>query len=214
MMAMSDLQRQVATAALAAARKYGFALAGGGALAEHGITSRFTADIDLHTDRLGVMHKAAAAVEAALKGAGLKFERQEPEWGRDSAEWVTEWWVTDPSTPADQMLLKLAIYGRQGRTKTMTVGPVLAVKDVIAGKICALVERADERDFVDVAAFLGQYSASELIAMAKAAHPTLEDAEFARAGQQLDRLPDEAFTRYGSDLTPAEMRARFSGWPR
>jgi hypothetical protein len=146
MMALSPIQRKVATVALGAARRYGFALAGGGALAEHGITSRFTADVDLHTDRLGVMHRAGAAVEEALKGEGFKVERQAPEWGKDSDEWVAEWWVTDPSDDENQMLLKLAIYGRQGRTKTMTVGPVLAVKDVIAGKVCALVERADERE--------------------------------------------------------------------
>lgn len=214
MMALSPLQRKVATIALGAARRYGFALAGGGALAEHGITSRFTADVDLHTDRLGVMHRAAADVEAALKGERLKVERQVAEWGRDTDEWVTEWWVTDPSDAVNPMLLKLAIYGRQGRTKTMTVGPVLAVKDVIAGKVCALAERADERDFVDVAAFLGRYSAADLIAMAKAAHPSLQDDEFAQAGQQLDRLRDEVFTRYGSDLSPAQIRERFSDWPR
>jgi hypothetical protein len=213
-MALSPLQRKVATVALGAARRYGFALAGGGALAEHGITSRFTADVDLHTDRLGVMHRAAADVETALKGEGLKVERQVPQWGRDTDEWVAEWWVTDPADDENQVLLKLAIYGRQGRTKTMTVGPVLAVRDVIAGKVSCLAERAEPRDYVDVAAFLGRYSAADLIAMAKAAHPTLLDDEFAHAGQQLDRLPDEAFTRYGSDLSPAQIRERFGDWPR
>ena len=30
----------------------------------------------------------------------------------------------------------------------------------------------------------------------------------------LDGMPDEIFTRYGSDLSPAEMRERFRDWPR
>jgi hypothetical protein len=213
-MALSELQGRVATVALRPAKRYGFALAGGGALDVHGITHRFTADVDLHTDRLGVMHLAAAGVEQALRDAGFEPERQMLEGGRDVAAWNAEWWVPDPGDPGNGMLLKLAIYGRQGKVKTMTVGPVLSVTDVVAGKVVCAVERADERDFVDLAEALGRYSAAELIAMGKAAHPVLEDHEFARAAQLLDRLPDEAFTRYGSDLSPADIRERFRDWPR
>ena len=50
--------------------------------------------------------------------------------------------------------------------------------------------------------------------MARVANPDLEDHEFAAAGQMLDGLPDEIFTRYGSDLGPAEIRERFRDWPR
>lgn len=94
-----------------AAAKYGFALAGGGALDVHGITHRFTSDVDLHTDRLGVMHQAAADVERALTDAGCKPERQQLE-ERGVGGWNAEWWVPDPSGD-DGVLLKLAIYGRQ-----------------------------------------------------------------------------------------------------
>jgi hypothetical protein len=211
-MALSELQRRVATVALQAAKSYGFALAGGGALDVHGITHRFTADVDLHTDRLGVMHQAAADLERALKDTGFKAERQQLE-GHGVGGWNAEWWVPDPSGD-NGVLLKLAIYGRQGRVKTLAVGPVLAVRDVVASKTCCLVERADPRDFVDVAEALGRWTVAELIAMARVANPDLEDHEFAEAGQMLDGLPDEVFTRYGSDLSPAEMRERFRDWPR
>jgi hypothetical protein len=50
--------------------------------------------------------------------------------------------------------------------------------------------------------------------MARVANPDLEDHEFAAAGQMLDGLPDEIFTRYGSDLSPTEIRERFRDWPR
>ena len=212
-MALSDMQLRMAGVGLQAAGKYGFALAGGGALDVHGITHRFTADVDLHTHKLGVMHLAAADVEEALRAAGFKPERQELE-GRDVAAWNAEWWVPDPGDPGNGMLLKLAIYGRQGRVKTLEVGPVLAVRDVVASKTCCCVERGDPRDFVDVAEALGRWTVAELIAMARVANPDLKDHEFAEAGQMLDGLPDDIFTRYGSDLSPAELRERFRDWPR
>ena len=49
-MPVSALHRQLATIALGAAARYGFALAGGNALIAHGVVSRFTADVDLFTD--------------------------------------------------------------------------------------------------------------------------------------------------------------------
>jgi hypothetical protein len=44
-MPVTDLHRQVAAVALAAARKYGFALGGGNALLAHGVISRPTQDV-------------------------------------------------------------------------------------------------------------------------------------------------------------------------
>jgi hypothetical protein len=67
---------------------------------------------------------------------------------------------------------------------------------------------------VDVAEALGRWTVAELIEMARVANPDLEDHEIAEAGQMLDGLPDEIFTRYGSDLSPAEIRERFRDWPR
>jgi microcompartment protein CcmL/EutN len=50
-MPVSDLHRQVAAVALAAAAGYGFALGGGNALLAHGVISRPTQDVDLFTDQ-------------------------------------------------------------------------------------------------------------------------------------------------------------------
>jgi hypothetical protein len=52
-MPLDDLQRQVAGVVLQAARRYGFALAGGCALIAHGIVDRRTEDADLFTNRAG-----------------------------------------------------------------------------------------------------------------------------------------------------------------
>jgi len=50
-MPVSGLHRQVASIALAAAAKHGFALGGGNALLAHGVTTRPTQDVDLFTDQ-------------------------------------------------------------------------------------------------------------------------------------------------------------------
>jgi Nucleotidyl transferase AbiEii toxin, Type IV TA system len=50
-MPVSDLHRQVAAIALAAAAEHGFALGGGNALLAHGVISRPTQDVDLFTAR-------------------------------------------------------------------------------------------------------------------------------------------------------------------
>jgi hypothetical protein len=50
-MPVSGLHRQVASTALAAAARHGFALGGGNALLAHGLTTRPTQDVDLFTDQ-------------------------------------------------------------------------------------------------------------------------------------------------------------------
>jgi microcompartment protein CcmL/EutN len=66
-MPVSDLHRQVAAVALAAAAGHGFALGGGNALLAHGVISRPTQDVDLFTDQERGVQAAADAVEAALR---------------------------------------------------------------------------------------------------------------------------------------------------
>jgi Nucleotidyl transferase AbiEii toxin, Type IV TA system len=75
-MPVSGLHRQLATIALGAAARYGFALAGGNALIAHGVVNRFTADVDLFTDEEAGVAVAAEAVEAALAAA------------RDFSRWI------------------------------------------------------------------------------------------------------------------------------
>ena len=80
-MPVSDLHRQVAAVALAAAAEHGFALGGGNALLAHGIISRPTADVDLFTDQEHGVQAAADAVQAALRRAGFRAERQDQAGG-------------------------------------------------------------------------------------------------------------------------------------
>jgi hypothetical protein len=67
-----DFQITVARVALRAAGDHGFALAGGNALAAHGIISRPTADVDLFADAPGAVGAAAGLVAEALTAASSR----------------------------------------------------------------------------------------------------------------------------------------------
>jgi Nucleotidyl transferase AbiEii toxin, Type IV TA system len=217
-MPLDELHRQVAAIALQAAARHGFALGGGNALIQHGVISRLTEDVDLFTDHEHGVEAAAGAVESALREAGFGTERIDeasgladifPDLGQGLAEWI----ITAPSSR--QMALQLAYFDRARGPVSTDIGPVLDLEDVIGGKVCALVSRSYERDYVDTAAVLARYRAGQVIGFARRLDPGLEDRDFAAAGQRLDRMPDEAFTSFG--LTPGDvavLRKRFTDWPR
>ncbi len=217
-MPVSDLHRRVASAALAAAAEHGFALGGGNALLAHGVITRPTQDVDLFTGKERGVEAAADAVEAALRGAGLRAERQDdvagladifPGMGEGLAEWI----VTDPD--GAELTLQLAYFDRVREPVAMEMGPVLDIEDVAGGKVCALASRVEPRDYADAARMLERYSPAQLIDFARRLDPGLTTRDFAEAGRRLDQIDDEAFARYG--LGPDEvavLRARFAAWPR
>jgi len=217
-MPVSELHRRVAAIALRAAARHGFALGGGNALMAHGIIDRFTADVDLFTDKEAGVAAAADAVEAALRHAGFMADRQDKADGladifEGMGEGLAEWIVTAPG--GEQMMLQMAYFDRSRGPVIMDVGPVLDLEDVVGGKVCALASRAYDRDYVDTAAALGRYTVAQVIGFARRLDPALEDREFSDAGRRLDRMDDEAFARFG--LGPREvavLRARFAAWPR
>ncbi|MGH3259736.1 MAG: nucleotidyl transferase AbiEii/AbiGii toxin family protein [Streptosporangiaceae bacterium] len=217
-MPVSELHRQVAAIALRAAARHGFALAGGNALLAHGITSRPTEDVDLFTDDEHGVEAAATTVEAALRDAGFQAERRDKTGGLADiwpgmGEGLAEWIITVPD--GEQMMLQMAYFDRSRGPVTMDVGPVLAIEDVIGGKVCALASRAYERDYIDTAAALTRYTVEQVIGFAQRLDPGLEDRDFADAGRRLDQMDDEAFARYRlSRQDVARLRKRFTGWPR
>ena len=218
-MPISELHRQVAAVALAATAGHGFALAGGNALIAHGITDRYTEDVDLFTDQEDGVAEAGAAVEAALARAGYAAERQDKGsgladiFGGYEPEGLAEWIITAPG--GEQMLLQLAYFGRSVTPVIMDVGPVLGIEDVLGHKVSALITRAAERDYIDVAAALGRgWSVDQLIRLARRLDPGVLDY-IGDPARRLDVLDDEAFAVFG--LSPegiAELRARFAAWPR
>ena len=217
-MPISELQREVATIALRAAARNGFALAGGNALIAHGIIDRPTDDVDLFSNEETGVAAAADAVESALAEAGFVAERRDRMAGlgdvfEGMGEGLAEWIITAPG--GQQTMLQMAYFDRTRGPVTMDVVPVLDLEDVAAGKAVALVSRVEPRDYVDTAAALERYTVDQLIDLAKRLDPGLTGRDFADAGRHLDRMPDRLFARYVRDQQDiARLRERFAAWPR
>ena len=211
---------RVARVALGVAGRYGFVLGGGLALILHGALQRPTEDIDLFGPESASVPTAAAEVRAALGEAGIRTAEVRHDSELDEvieglAYFMAEM-IAYPGPGSDgSVRLSLGHLNRTLSPVVLDVGPAMAMPDLIASKVAALVNRAEERDFVDVAAFLEEYDSDTLLAMARRADPALEEEDVARAGRRLDRTPDAAFARYGLDAEQAaRLRERFSGWPR
>jgi hypothetical protein len=215
---VSDRHREIAAIALRAAAKHGFALAGGNALLAHEFVVRETEDVDLFTNVESGVEAASDAVESALRRAGFATLRQDKLTGladifEGMGEGLAEWIVTAPD--GYQTMLQLSYFDREHEPVRMDVGPVLDLEDLIGQKVCALASRIEVRDYIDTAQALREYTADELIRLARRRDPGLEERDFAEAGQELDRLTDAQFAQY--DLTPgdiARIRAAFADWPR
>ena len=207
------LQWEVARTALAAVARRGFALGGGLALMVHGVVDRPTEDVDVFgPDTLDGVRPAAAAIEQALLAAGYQVDRVDADGPADWADFVVEWEVRRDGRI---VRISLAVQGRRHQPVVMDIGPVMAVDDLIAWKVSALVGRQAFRDYIDTGALLATRTPAELLELARGVDPGLDPSDAAAAGRRLDASPDEAFARYGLDAAAVgQLRARFTDWPR
>ncbi|MEU5950592.1 nucleotidyl transferase AbiEii/AbiGii toxin family protein [Micromonospora sp. NPDC047465] len=212
-----DFYREVARVALSAAGPYRFVLGGGVAWAAHGLVTRPTEDVDLFADVEGAAAAAADGVRAALERAGFEVSDADPDselaelfdgFDRDLKDFVV-------SRDGRRIRLSLARLDRHRSPVVMDLGPVMDVRDLMANKTAALVNRREVRDYIDVAAALEQHDVAELLELARQLDPALDPSDVRAAGRYLDRLPDRRFARYGLDAAAvARVRARLAVWPR
>ncbi|MEV2242355.1 nucleotidyl transferase AbiEii/AbiGii toxin family protein [Micromonospora sp. NPDC049891] len=212
-----EFYREVARVALTVAGPHRFVLGGGVAWAAHGLVTRPTEDVDLFADVEGAAAAAAADVRAALEMAGFEVTDADPDsdlgdlfdgFDRDLRDFV----VTRDNR---RIRLSLARLDRHRSPVVMDLGPVMDVRDLIANKTAALVNRREVRDYIDVASALEDRSVAELLDLARQLDPALDDEDVRAAGRYLDRIPDGRFTRYG--LGPADIvqvRRQLAHWPR
>ncbi|WBB68663.1 nucleotidyl transferase AbiEii/AbiGii toxin family protein [Micromonospora sp. WMMD812] len=214
---LHDFYRDVARVALTAAGPHRFVLGGGVAWAAHGLVTRPTEDVDLFADVEGAAAAAADGVRAALERAGYHVVDADPDsqlaqlfegFDRDLRDFVV-------SRDGRQIRLSLARLERHRSPVVMDLGPVMDVRDLIANKTAALVNRREVRDYIDVAAALDRYDVTDLLALARQVDPALDLADVRAAGRYLDQVPDRRFTRYGLDADRiAQVRRRMAAWPR
>lgn len=196
---MDPLHRRLARLALARTSNYGFCLAGGYAVQEHGFVNRPSEDVDLFTTAAAEEQfpEALAAVIDAYEADGLDVSVtiNNPSFARLQ--------VTDQAAGTTAKV-ELGIDWREHPPVALAIGPVLHPDDAVANKICALYSRAQARDYIDVDAVLrsGRYDSEGLLALARSHDPGFEEPMFVIALRAIRRLPPAEFTAY--DLTKAD----------
>ena len=141
---MSDdlgLQWNLTQAALVALQDQAFALAGSGAIREHGIVDRPTQDVDLFTNDPDPesFDEAVDGLVGTLERSGLIVEqvRRAPRFAQLRI-------VTEDHRSVD---MDLAVDWREREPVTLAVGSVLSLEDAVGNKVVALYSRAEARDY-------------------------------------------------------------------
>lgn len=142
-------QRHVTTLVLQTIGSAGFALAGSGAIREHGITDRPTRDVDLFTTTATGPTAFAAAItdaEDALTRHGYRVTRTRttPEFARIIVEAAGT--RDDPVADASRTPVVEVDFGIDWRNEPPTqlaIGPVIALRDAVGSKIAAVYSRGE-----------------------------------------------------------------------
>jgi hypothetical protein len=199
---------RLARTGLAAAEKYGFALAGGYAVQAAGLLVRPSEDIDLFTawERRNEFAAALDAVMQAYRAEGLSVEIDHQ---NDAFVRLT---VADGQSTAK---VELAIDSRANEPIQMTIGPVLHPDDAVSNKMTALYQRAFARDFIDIDAAIqsGRYNWESLLRLAERFDVTFDRQVFAQALAEAQNLDPDDFAEYGVQGEALDdLRQRFAAW--
>lgn len=201
------VQREVTRITLASVQ--GFALAGSGAIREHGVTDRPTEDVDLFTASQDIAEFSAAveAMTAQLQASGFIVDqtRRAPQYAR----------LHVATGDGLQLDVDLGVDWRQHDPVRLGVGPVLSLTDAVGSKVGALYSRAEARDYLDVDAIRqsGRFTDEQLVTAASERDPGFDIAMFSRQLAAAARLQPAQVARYGVTADQLEdIRARSVEW--
>ncbi|MCA0252638.1 MAG: nucleotidyl transferase AbiEii/AbiGii toxin family protein [Actinobacteria bacterium] len=201
------VQREVTRIALAVGE--GFALAGSGAIREHGLIERPTEDVDLFTVRLDVAEFSVAVdqVIEQLQKSGFTVDqtRRAPLFARLHV-------VTGDGRQLD---VDLGVDWRQDEPVRLDVGPVLSLVDAVGNKISALYSRSEPRDYLDVDAIRrsGRFTDEQLVTDAAHRDPGFEVGMFAAQLASVRRLTARDVRAYGVTADELEgVKTRCLQW--
>lgn len=183
-MGLTPLQERVAALVAGLPEADGFILAGGAALAAHGLLDRATRDLDFfgRPEQQAQVHLLAAAFERACREHGLVVRRE-----RD-AEAFMRLTVEDGT---DSCEVDIAIDYRALDPVDTRLGPTFDLRELGANKVLAIFDRAAPRDFVDLAELAKRFPIQELIELAAAKDPGLDLEVLDVAMRQINRIPPE-----------------------
>jgi hypothetical protein len=209
-MAEVDYQREVTRLALDSLAGGGFALAGSGAIREHGIIDRPTQDIDLFTSVTSAetFAESTRRLAAAMRERGFEVEehRSAPQYAKFS--------VT--SSAGQRVEVDLAVDWRSEEPVTLSIGPVLSLPDAVASKVSAVYSRAEVRDYLDLDSIResGRFTDAEILELAVDRDPGFDLQMFAGQLDQINRLGSaRRVEEYGvGEQELAQLKSRLSGW--
>ena len=185
------VQREVARIALAGVD--GFALAGSGAIREHGMIERPTEDVDLFTTNQDVIAFSTAVdqVTDQLRGSGYQVDET-----RRAAQFARLHVATGDGMQLD---VDLGVDWRQDDPVTLDVGPVLSLADAVGNKVGALYSRGEVRDYLDVDAIRtsGRFSDDQLVTAAAERDAGFEVDMFVWRLNAAARISVDDVERYG-----------------
>jgi hypothetical protein len=204
-----ELQREVTRAALAALEDLPFALAGSGAIREHGFIERLSHDVDLFAPGLddATFGSAIDTVTSTLRSNGYRVDvvRQTESYAQ----------LTVENAGGEAVDVDLAVDWRAQDPVTLAVGPVLSEEDAVGNKVGAAYGRSEPRDFIDIDAIRqsGRFTDKQLLDMAAERDDGFVPEIYAQQIRQISRIPDERFAAYGvAGDELQQLRSRFSAW--
>jgi hypothetical protein len=201
---LTAFQIEVAREFFALPSAEGFLLAGGAALAAHGLTARPTQDLDLFTSPGRGDVQATLAAFAALtseRGWDLEVVRESEAFARAVVR-----------RGADAVVVDLGVDATPERPPTATfVGPALDPDELAGRKVIALFDRAEARDFADVYVLAERYGTGRLIELAAAVDQGFDLAVLATMLTSLARFTDEEIPIPG-DTDASVVREFFRKW--
>lgn len=202
-------QRRLTALALDVLARDQFALAGSGAIREHGLIDRPTRDVDLFTVAAvqGRFEPAIDRLVGHLAAHGYEVDsgRRQPGFAQ----------LVVTSSAGVESSIDLGIDWRAEPAVMLDIGPVLSRDDAVGNKVAALFSRGETRDFLDVDAIRrsGQYSDDDLYTLAKRSD---NGFTLSMLGQQLDRLgrfTPASVEFYGVTAEQLDgVKARLSSW--
>lgn len=207
---MSDRneQRAVTELLLASIGKYGFVLAGSGAIREHGLINRPTEDVDVFT-----VVKYADSFDVALDTGivALSDAGYQVTVGRRSSSFAN---LTVSRDPDIAVSVDLGVDWRAHPPVTLSVGPVLNELDAVGNKVAALFSRGEARDYLDVAFIRasGKYTDEQLVEMAKNADPGFDTRIFAHRIIRMELTPRERFAPYIDTAELGPVMSSMAEW--
>lgn len=214
---MKEIHERIAAVGLRGAEEYGFVLAGGYAISMNGIGDRPSMDVDLFTNRFDPDQFAEAVdrVRTAFVEAGFHVEDSR------SGPTFADMHVTDRVT-GEGSNIQLGVNYREFPPARVEIGPVLDVRDAVAGKMSALWSRGEVRDFIDIDTVVqsGRFTREDVLTIGD--QQEVSPMDRGMLTQRFESLSNpryaakydpEQFAKYGVDVvTRAAIVDRFGQW--